>query len=337
MSMKNKYLYLSIFIVFVSVLYSCKNIKEEEITILQDIDTVELKKSSTIDLNIDSIPFEFVSQTRIYNKKIYVSFSDVNFLINIHPDGKIERIDIPILAHNIFINENGLFFSGYLTPLMQYIDNGKMKKMNLPPKDDIGGHLRTYINDSIVYYFTNNKDKDYTISMYNMENKEMRYMGQFTSTLDSKDYRFGSSRHVVASENNLYTIGKIVPIIEKYDFNGTLIENYDLRRILVVSDWLDTKSLEKRLPYFSIFDCCIDGHYLYLSARDDKEVDDCRTILKFDIQDKITFDCQYLLCDSKKNVHFDVKGDSLISFDQISKTLNLYNLSGNNYKPQLNK
>lgn len=327
--MKNKDIYILLFGIITNIFYSCKDKSntEKQLDILQDISIVQLQKRDSFYLNLDSIYFEGINQVSLHNGYIYIAPMDQALLLKLSPGKAIEYIEIPVEAESFYITGDRVFFNAYCTPLIDFKNEEDMKRIKFPREIDITTHLRYFVQDSIFYYFANSKNEEYTISMYNIPQKTVRHIGKLSSELDSKKFRFGSSRHLVSNGKHIYAIGKFVPIIEKYSYDGILEDKFDLRRIPVISKWFDHKLLEKRLPDFVVPDCCIDGDDLYLSARDDKMTDDCQTIIRFSVKDEISFNSQYLLSDCKQIENFTVKGDSIIAYNYKSKYINLYRVN----------
>lgn len=324
--MKNKDVYILLFGIIANIFYSCSN-TEKQLEVLKDISIVQLQKRDSFYLNLDSIYFEGINQVSLHNGYIYIAPMDLGLLLKLSPGKAIEYIEIPMEAESFYITEDRAFFNAYCTPLIDFKNEEDMKRIKFPREIDITTHLRYFVQDSIFYYFANSKNEEYTISMYNIPQKTVRHVGTLSSELDSKKFRFGSSRHLVSNGKNIYAVGKFVPIIEKYSYDGILEDQFDLRRIPVVSKWFDKKSLDKRLPYFVALDCCIDGDDLYLSVRDNKMNGIGQTIIRFNVKDEITFNSQYLLSDCKQMEHFTVKGDSIIAYNQKSKYINLYRVN----------
>ena len=315
------YIYALVFVVAVgSCTYGDK-------TKLRDVESVLLTCKKHLSCDSLDISFASVNSLVCTGDVLYIAPDDQNGLLSLDwINGNMESIELPMKVQGLFWQNDDIYAYSSYNPLWKYnVKNGIRSKANIPDSLFPVNHLSFFVKDSAYYFFSNLKGRQEAATIMNLKIKEFCQVGYLTTMYDDISYRFRSARHLLEYQDGFLSIGKFVPVIEQFDFNGNLKASFDMKTIPVVFDNLKEEFILKgRTPYFITTDCLVKKDRLYLLVRDGENNSSSKSIIEFYLKDSIEVKKHYSLTGSEEVSNFTIKEDTFVVFDYASSQLKFY-------------
>ena len=290
-------------------------------TKLRDVESVLLTCKKHLSCDSLDISFASVNSLVCTGDVLYIAPDDQNGLLSLDwINGNMEKVQ------GLFWQNDDIYAYSSYNPLWKYnVKNGIRSKANIPDSLFPVNHLSFFVKDSAYYFFSNLKGRQEAATIMNLKIKEFCQVGYLTTMYDDISYRFRSARHLLEYQDGFLSIGKFVPVIEQFDFNGNLKASFDMKTIPVVFDNLKEEFILKgRTPYFITTDCLVKKDRLYLLVRDGENNSSSKSIIEFYLKDSIEVKKHYSLTGSEEVSNFTIKEDTFVVFDYASSQLKFY-------------
>ncbi|MDR0507059.1 MAG: hypothetical protein LBH32_09635 [Dysgonamonadaceae bacterium] len=165
---------------------------------------------------------------------------------------------------------------------------------------------------------------------FNGNSHENQYMCLYTKW-DNPHLKQHSTRHLVKGKNNFFVIGSVLPVFQRYDFEGNLLEDYDMEKLPEISINMKKYNGQKQIPT-TYFTMCKDAYYckdkVFILVASNINEYFCNTVYVLNVADKISHIGTYIL-GKGNNVYesFCVKNDTLLAFNAIDASLDVFTIS----------
>lgn len=301
-----------------------------------DLKEIELKNDTIISQFNDSTFFSDI-RSMFFSKYLYISDYKRNQIIvsnrkahiiktlGIKGQGPGEFLGIS----HIYVNNDTIYAQNDGKRCIEVYDlDGYIKTISLKKGIQLKTTSRFFYLNNTLYLSSMTKEKENSIVAYNYVFDSIKHLGK-VDRFDSEEMNYyRNERHIlVLGGENIIAVSHVSPVIEKYDMNGNLIEQYNYRDVLPVKKrlkFIENQKVELNSVYELISDAYIESNkiYLILLSNNGDEVSSNR-ILEIEIGDKMKATQLYNLgkgwfcsiCVEKKHLWaFDGKSGNLILF-----------------------
>ena len=322
--MKSKVFIYTYILILTTITSSCTS---KDKTILSDVESVLLKCEKHWACDSLAIPFTSINCLTGTDDILYIAPDERNELLSLEwSNGNITSQKLPIQAQSLFLQDDDIYAYSSYNPLWKYnVKNGTRSKANIPDSLFPINHLSFFVKDSAYYFFSNLNGKQEAATIMDLRTGKFNELGTLTTKYDDLNYRFRSARHLLEYQSGFLSIGKFIPIIERFDFEGNLKATFDMKKIPVVFQNLKEEHiLRGRTPYFVTIDCLVKKDKLFLLVRDGENNSTSKSIIEFRLNDSIKVERHYSLTGCEEVSNFTIKEDTFVVFDYASAQLKFY-------------
>jgi len=247
----------------------------------------------------DSSFFGYLRSFVCYNDNILMAESDRAQIFVLDKDLQLVNI-----IGSLGRGPNELMGANYFhihkdTIIASDLGNNRVQFFNILSGDHLGyvhglmDHFPTTLRARFIYkdsIFIGSAEKDSSLVIFDLKsNKSTKFGERYEFGSETRNRIRNYSKNIFSYGDNIISISDNQPLIERYDYEGNIIEKYDYSDIPLVKEILNEieKVTYAENSYFvTVTDCNIFENRLFLLLSSTVGEYHCNTLLEFEINEK---------------------------------------------------
>lgn len=262
--MKKTYLLLIFSICF--IFCSCKKQKNiiENFSLKNDTTINQLSDTSFI-WDVRSMHFDkYLYLTDYKRDQIIVLDNKGNFIRSIGTKGQGPG-EFLGASHLFVINDTIFVANDGKRCIEMYKDYKYLRTINLPKNINLSSEYRFFYKNEKIYLTSLSASN--SIASFDINTGLIKYLGKSVEFGTAKQTEIRNKRHLFSFKNFLIAVSDNMPIVEKYDLAGNLLESFDYSDIQEVDHVLNyfKKNDEEQNSYYQLVtDAYLNNNNLYI-------------------------------------------------------------------------
>lgn len=262
--MKKTYLLLVFSVCF--IFYSCNKQKNNIENISFKNDTIISQLSDTSFFwDVRSMQFDkYLYFTDYKRDQIIVLDNKGNFIRSIGTKGRGPG-EFLGASHLFVINDTIFVANDGKKSIEMYSKYKHLRTINLPNEIIISSEYRFVYKNNIIYLTSLSNSN--SIASYDINNGVIKHFGKSVEFGTAKQTKIRNKRHLFSFKNFLIAVSDNMPIVEKYDLAGNLLESFDYSDVQEVDHVLNyfKKEKEEQNSYYQLVtDAYLNNNNLYI-------------------------------------------------------------------------
>lgn len=310
-------------------LFSCKQINS-------DVRIIKLQEDTIISQLSDSSFFADV-RSLFFHDKIYLTDYSRDQIIILDKDGNFIKTlggkgkgpGEFLGASHLFKNNDTLYIANDAKRCIEvFTDSGYIRSLAFPQTVSLRANSRFFVHGS-DFALTSFSDDNSNV-FFDMVSGKTKNWGRLIKFTTGKQTRIRNHRHLFKYKSFILSVSNNMPIIEKYDLSGRILDVYDYSRVPVIQQTINHVENEKmgENTYFKMVpDAYLDNEKLYLliTSRKNDRVSS-NHILEITVNDKMKITAIYILGNGWYN-SICISKNQLWTFNVLNGNLSKYTLN----------
>jgi len=230
-------------------------------------------------------------------------------------------------AHFYMQNDSLYIWNDGKQAIQLFVNDKHEKQIAMPKGLSFSPNTCFFVENQQIYHSV--RGDTLPVVAFDENSIKKTYLCRFTSQ-DDVNFKLHSARHIIKAKNGFYVIGSALPIFQKYDFDGKLLETYNMEKLPEIRQQLQWMKSQEKVPN-AHFTMCQDVFYdegkLFLLAATNIHQDYwCNTVYVFDVAENIEHIATLKLGSGRAYGSFCVKSDTLLAHNMMDASLDVYNI-----------
>ena len=252
--------------IYLTALYSCQiyNADVDEVILTKDTAIIQLSDSSFF-ADVRSLYFDKFLYLTDYNRdQIIILDYNGTFVKSIGRKGKGPGEFLG--ASHIYVHDDTIYVANDSKRCFELYDFNKyLKTVQLPPEIILYADFRFFLKEGNLY-LTSPSEQNGFVSV-KINSNLIDHFGKISEIELKQQNYHKKKRHVFSYKNYIISVSDNIPIIEKYDLSGKLIEQFDYSKVPLVKsriDFIQTNIENENSYYLLLNDAYLESDKLYV-------------------------------------------------------------------------